>query len=51
VAGNSIHLSQLKLPAGVELVGLQRGEDPTVATILGAKGGEESEAPAEGAAE
>jgi len=51
VAGSSIHLSHLKPPAGVELVGLQRGEDPTVATILGAKGGEETEAPAEGSAE
>lgn len=35
--GHSIHLSHLKLPAGVESVLLHRGEDPTVATILGAK--------------
>jgi large subunit ribosomal protein L25 len=46
--GSSIHLSHLKLPAGVELVLLHRGEDPTVVTILGAKGGEEAEAAAEG---
>jgi len=35
--GHSVHLSHLKLPAGVESVLLHRGEDPTVATILGAK--------------
>lgn len=43
--GASIHLSHIKLPAGVELVQLQRGEDPTVVTIIGAKG-ETEEAPA-----
>jgi large subunit ribosomal protein L25 len=36
-SGHSVHLSHLKLPAGVESVLLHRGEDPTVATILGAK--------------
>lgn len=36
-AGQSFHLSQIKLPEGVECTALQRGEDPTVATILGAK--------------
>jgi large subunit ribosomal protein L25 len=36
-SGHSIHLSHLQLPEGVELPGLHRGEDPTVATILGAK--------------
>lgn len=36
-AGHSLHLSHIKLPAGVELPQLARGEDPTVATILGAK--------------
>ncbi len=36
-AGHSLHLSHLKLPPGVELPQLARGEDPTVATILGAK--------------
>ena len=35
--GHSVHLSHLTLPAGVESVQLHRGEDPTVATILGAK--------------
>lgn len=47
--GHSIHVSQLKLPAGVESVLLHRGEDPTVATILGAKaeaGEAEGEVPA-----
>jgi hypothetical protein len=42
-----MHLSHLTLPAGVESVLLHRGEDPTVATILGAKAevaeGEEAE--------
>jgi large subunit ribosomal protein L25 len=33
---HAIHMSHLKLPQGVELTGLH-GEDPTVATILGAK--------------
>ncbi len=36
-SGHSVHLSHLKLPAGVESVLLHRGEDPTVVTILGAK--------------
>jgi large subunit ribosomal protein L25 len=35
--GHSVHLSHLKLPAGVESVMLHRGEDPTVVTILGSK--------------
>ncbi len=48
-SGSSIHLSHLKMPAGVELVGLHRGEDPTVVTILGAKGGDDSEAAEDGA--
>lgn len=39
-AGNSIHLSQLVLPAGVELV--RHGDaDSVVATVLKTKGGEE----------
>ena len=33
-AGHSLHLSGLKLPAGVEPVGYGKGEDPTVATIV-----------------
>ncbi len=39
-AGHSLHLSHIKLPPGVELPLLQRGEDPAVATILGAKADE-----------
>jgi large subunit ribosomal protein L25 len=45
----SSHLSHLKMPAGVELVQLQRGEDPTVVTVLGAKAEVEA-SDAEGAA-
>jgi len=44
--GHSVHLSHLKLPAGVESVMLHRGEDPTVATILGSKA-EAAETPAD----
>src|SRR5690349_24066837 len=33
-AGHSLHLSVLKLPAGVEAVVQKGGEDPTVATIV-----------------
>ena len=48
-AGNSIHLSQLVLPAGVELV--KHGDaDPVIATVLKTKGGEGEEA-AEGEGE
>lgn len=36
-AGHTVHLSELKLPAGVELVALQRGEDHGVANILGVR--------------
>ncbi len=46
-AGHSLHLSHLKLPPGVGLPLLARGEDPTVATILGAKA-EEAGAAEEG---
>jgi large subunit ribosomal protein L25 len=50
-AGHSLHLSEIALPKGVELPLLQRGEDPTVVTILGAKAeAEEGEAPAAPAA-
>lgn len=41
--GSSLRLSHLVLPEGVESVLLQRGEDPTVVTVLGAKE-EETEA-------
>ena len=44
--GHSVHMSHLKLPAGVESVMLHRGEDPTVVTILGSKA-EASEGEAE----
>jgi large subunit ribosomal protein L25 len=40
-AGHSMHASELKLPAGVELV-LHKGEDPVVATILVRGGGSAS---------
>lgn len=49
--GHSAHLSQVKLPEGVECAALVRGEDPTVATILGVRGEAEAApaAPTEGA--
>lgn len=49
--GHSLHLSQLKLPPGVELVLLQRGEDPAVATILSPEAEGADAAEEEGAAE
>ena len=33
-AGHTLHLSHVKLPAGVEAVALIRGDDPSVATII-----------------
>lgn len=36
-AGHSVHLSDLKLPAGVELLAVVRGENGTVANITGGK--------------
>ena len=51
--GHSKHMSNIKLPAGVECAAMVRGEDPTVATILGVRGEAEAEAapaaPTEGA--
>lgn len=38
-AGHSIHLSDLVLPAGVELAALVRGDNLGVAALIGAKGG------------
>jgi len=38
-AGQTVHLSDLPLPAGVELVSLVRGEDQGVANILAIRGG------------
>lgn len=48
-AGHSIHVSELKLPAGVEIVGL-KGEDRAVATIVIPRVGVEEEAAAPAAA-
>lgn len=36
--GDSLHLSHLKLPAGVELTALLRHEDPTVVSVVAPKG-------------
>lgn len=41
-AGHSIHMSDLKLPQGVELVALHRGDNQTVANCSGKAGGEEA---------
>ncbi len=40
VAGHSLHVSQLSLPAGVEVI-VHKGEDPVVATILTVRGKDE----------
>lgn len=48
--GHSLHLSQLKLPPGVELALLQRGEDPAVATILSPEAEEADAAEGDGTA-
>jgi large subunit ribosomal protein L25 len=45
-ASHSLHVTQLKLPAGVEAV-LHKGEDPVVATIVVRGGGAASEEVAE----
>jgi large subunit ribosomal protein L25 len=45
-AGHSLHVTQLKLPAGVEAV-LHKGEDPVVATVVVRGGGAASEEVAE----
>jgi len=37
-AGHSIHVSELKLPAGVEAVAANKGEDPAVATVVVPRG-------------
>ncbi|HEX8988663.1 MAG TPA: 50S ribosomal protein L25/general stress protein Ctc [Rhodocyclaceae bacterium] len=47
-SGHSLHASQLKMPAGVELV-LHKGEDPVVATVVVRGGGSASEEVAEAA--
>ncbi|MBK9325596.1 MAG: 50S ribosomal protein L25/general stress protein Ctc [Thiobacillaceae bacterium] len=46
-AGQSLHLSDLKLPAGVELTALARGDDHGVANLL-SRGGASAEAEGEG---
>jgi large subunit ribosomal protein L25 len=48
VAGHSMHVSHLKLPAGVEAV-LHKGEDPVVATVIVRGGKAEEEVPVEAA--
>lgn len=50
VGGHSIHVTELKLPAGVEAV-LHKGEDPVVATIVVRGGGAAAEEVAEGTTE
>jgi large subunit ribosomal protein L25 len=45
VQGHSLHVSELKLPAGVEAV-LHKGEDPVVATVI-VRGGKAEEEVAE----
>lgn len=45
-AGHSIHLSELKVPAGVEITTLARGEDLAIATITIPRGNKEDEAEA-----
>ncbi len=47
-AGETLHLSDLKLPEGVELVELTHGHDNAVVTILKARGGAEEEEEAAG---
>lgn len=47
--GQSIHLSDLRLPDGVELVALHRGEDHSVANILVVRGGGAGESEGAGA--
>ncbi len=42
-AGGSIHLADIKLPKGVELVALTKGDNHGVASIAGVKGGGEEE--------
>jgi len=49
-AGQSLHLSDLKLPAGVELSALARGDDHGVVNIIVRGGGGEAEATGEAAA-
>ncbi|SDK22408.1 LSU ribosomal protein L25P [Methylophilus rhizosphaerae] len=45
--GHSIHLSEIKLPKGIEFVQLAHGDDTAVATILKPRGGEAAATEAE----
>jgi large subunit ribosomal protein L25 len=40
--GHSVHLSEIKLPKGVEFVQLAHGDDAAIATILKPRGGDDS---------
>jgi len=46
--GQSVHMSDIKLPEGVELVALHRGEDHSVANILLVRGAGSASAEGEG---
>ena len=48
-AGHTLHLSDLVLPAGVEIVALAKGENSPVATIVIPRSALSDEASAEGA--
>ena len=45
-AGHSIHLSEIKLPEGVEFVDLHKGDDKAVATVVVPRGAIEAATPA-----
>lgn len=47
--GAVVHLSEIKLPAGVEIPELKLGKEHDVAVVIAKHGREEAEAPAEGA--
>jgi large subunit ribosomal protein L25 len=49
--GDIVHLSQLKLPAGVEIPELKLGKEHDVAVVIAKHGRVEAEAPAEGGEE
>ena len=49
-AGHSVHLSEIKLPKGVEFVDLHHGDDKAVATIVVPRGAKEAAAEEEAAA-
>ena len=49
-AGHSVHLSEIKLPEGVEFVDLHHGDDRAVATIVVPRGAKEAAAEEEAAA-